>query len=203
MDWYTQSFVACAPWSYVLMFGQTMLLAMLIERAAFLTLKAQLNVGAFMTQIRKLVLAGNADRAQKLANAAGDVPIARVCKAGLEALDGGPFELEQAMTRAVAEERPKLRRRLPQVFLISGGLAVVGIAGSFMLGARGIEMGGSGPLPLGLAMVDAPLLIGGVSAIVGMVGGFLLSIQSNKIAFGLEQCKQLMLKLGAERQPSY
>ncbi len=89
MDWYTQSFVACAPWSYVLMFGQTMLIAMLIERTLFLTLKARLNERAFMAQIRKLVVSGNRDRAEKLTQAAGNVPIARVCRAGLQALERG------------------------------------------------------------------------------------------------------------------
>ncbi len=200
MDWYSQSFVACAPWSYVLMFGQTMLVAMLIERTLYLTLKARLNERAFMAQIRKLVVAGNRDRAEKLTQAAGNTPIARVCKAGLQALERGPFELEQATSRAVSRELPGLRRRLPQVFLISGGLAVAGIAGSFMLGARGFELGGSGPLPLGLAMVDAPVLIGGVSAIVGLLGGVFLTAQSRKVAAGLDYCKQVLMELGSQQQ---
>jgi biopolymer transport protein ExbB len=113
MDWYVRSFGECSPWTSLLVFGQTILVATLLERSAFFALRAALNVDLFLEQVRKLVLAGNLDRALKLTSAAQQMPVGRVCRAGLAAFERGPFVVQEEMDRVAAEQLPLIRRRRP------------------------------------------------------------------------------------------
>jgi hypothetical protein len=202
MDWYTRSFAECAPWSYLLVALQCMLLAMLLERGLFFLAKAQIRTELFLEQLRKLVLAGSVDRALKLAGAAPEAPVARVCRAGLEAFGRGPFGLQEDLDRAIAAELLRIHHRLPKVILLALAVAAVGVAGSVALGVRGLALGGSGPLPLGLAMEYAPAIIGLVSGIAGTIGWLTLSAAASRLVAGLEQSKQTMLDLAAQHRPA-
>lgn len=204
MDWYVRSFAECSPWSYVLLAGQTMLLAMLLERAFFLLAKGMVRTDLLLGHIRKLVQSGSVDRAIKLTSAAPDMPACRVCKAGLGALGRGSFVLQEELDRAVAGELPRIQRRLPKIPLLGVALAVVGIAGSKLLGASSLASGGGGPLPLGLGMPWAPALVGVVTAAAALIGWLTLTSIARKMVAGLDECKRVLLELGAQpsAQPS-
>jgi hypothetical protein len=197
MEWYQQSLTAAAPWSYVLLAGQIVLLASLIERSVFM-LRARLNAPMFLDMVRKLVVAGNIDRARKLAQAPGEIPMGRVCRAGLAALGRGPFALREDLDRAIALEVPLVRRRLGSILLLALALGAVGVMGSWMLGARELAFGGDGPLPLGLGLELAPALLGVGSAVVGLLAWISLSSKAKTVLAGLEMCKEVLLELGPQ-----
>ncbi len=202
MDWYVRSIELCAPWSYLLTFGQCILLAMLIERAAYLVIGSAINADMFLAQVRKLVLAGNAERALKLAAAAGETPLGRVCRAGLGAIAQGPFALQGALDQATAAEMPRILKRLPAIPIVACALAAVGVVGSKLLGATSIRFGGDGPLPFGLAMELAPALIGVTSCLVGLLGWAWLSRAAQRVIDGLTKASQMLIEVapaGASR----
>ncbi|MEO7111986.1 MAG: MotA/TolQ/ExbB proton channel family protein, partial [Polyangiaceae bacterium] len=76
--------------------------AMIVERTQFQLRKYQVNSKEFFAQIKKLVTAGNIDRAIKLCDA-GDFPILQLVKAGLTHANKGPDEIEAAMSEKMGE----------------------------------------------------------------------------------------------------
>jgi biopolymer transport protein ExbB/TolQ len=201
MDWYVRSFAECAPWTYVLLCGQTILLATLLERSAFLMLKAAIHVDLLLETVVKQVKAGHLERALKIASSVQNMPIGRVVCAGLTALERGPFVVQEEMERAATEQLPLIRRRLPNLPVLAGALLLVGLGGSWRLGAKGLHFGGNGPLPLGLGMELAPALIGLASAVVGVLGWLLLSRKARKAINGLDQAKQVLGELSGSAPP--
>jgi len=200
MEWYARSLEQCSPWGYLILAGQVLLIAQLVERFVFLFFRGRINDQAFLAQIRKLVLAGNPERAVKLCQALGSVPVGRVCLQGLAALDSGPFGLKEELDKAVAEQLPQIRRRLGTIPLIAVALALIGVLGSKLLGAGAFSLGGDGPLPLGLSLEYAPGLLGVASAVVGLLGWLMLSSTARKIVAGLERCRQELLDLAGQRR---
>jgi hypothetical protein len=72
-------------WAFFInMFVGIIVLATITERTIFLLTKFRVNSRELLAQVRKLVQAGNIDRAIKLCEAA-DVPLLRVFRAGLMA----------------------------------------------------------------------------------------------------------------------
>jgi biopolymer transport protein ExbB/TolQ len=195
MDWYVRSFAECSPWSYLLVCGQTILLATLLERSAFFLVKAGVNVDLFLDTVGKAMRAGARERALKIAASVQDMPIGRVVCAGLAAIDRGPFVVQEEMERALAEQLPLIRRRLANLPVLAGALLLVGLGGSWRLGAKGLHLGGNGPLPLGLGMELAPALLGLASAVVGVLGWLLLSGKARKVIDGLGKAKQSLGEL--------
>ena len=103
----------------------------------------------------------------------------------------------------MAEQIPIVKRRISRIPIISIALAIVGVAGSKVLGAEPqLELGGDGPLPLGLTMEYAPALIGVASGLVGIIGWFWLAATAFKAVAGLKKCKQALLDLRAQVKPA-
>ena len=86
-------------------------IAMVIERIAFQLSKYSVNSKEFFAQIKKLVTAGNIDRAIKLCDA-GDYPTLQLVKAGLTHANKGPDEIEAAMSEKMGELRPAVEKRV-------------------------------------------------------------------------------------------
>ncbi|MDF2693350.1 MAG: MotA/TolQ/ExbB proton channel family protein, partial [Labilithrix sp.] len=70
-------------------------IALIVERTAFQLTKYRVNSKEFFAQIKKLVTAGNIDRAIKLCDA-GDYPTLQLVKAGLTHANKGPDEIDAA-----------------------------------------------------------------------------------------------------------
>src|SRR5215510_16118317 len=68
-------------------------ITIIIERAAFQLGRYRVNSREFFAQIKKLVAAGNIDRAIKLCDAS-DYPILQLVKAGLTHANKGPDEID-------------------------------------------------------------------------------------------------------------
>ena len=90
--------------------------AMIVERVAFQLSKYSVNSKEFFAQIKKLVTAGNIDRAIKLCDA-GDYPTLQLVKAGLTHANKGPDEIDAAMSEKMSEltARGRKARRLALV----------------------------------------------------------------------------------------
>jgi biopolymer transport protein ExbB len=86
-------------------------IAIVIERTAFQLGKYRVNSKEFFAQIKKLVTAGNIDRAIKLCDA-GDYPILQLVKAGLTHANKGPDEIDAAMSEKMGELKPAAEKRI-------------------------------------------------------------------------------------------
>src|SRR5277367_2141915 len=104
-------------------------LAMVVERAAFQLGKYRVNSKEFFAQIKKLVTAGNIDRAIKLCDA-GDYPILQLVKSGLTHANKGPDEIDAAMSERMGELRPAVGRRVGSLWSLANIATLVGLIGT-------------------------------------------------------------------------
>ena len=117
------------PFMYVILLVSVVGLAISIERFFFLFFRFNINAEAFMTQVQKLVMANNIDRAIKLCNAAGNASLPKVVKAGLTRANKGEVEIANAIEEATLEVLPNLTKRtdaLPQVAQTATYLGLLG-----------------------------------------------------------------------------
>src|SRR5271167_1611487 len=103
--------------------------AMIVERAAFQLSKYSVNSKEFFAQIKKLVTAGNIDRAIKLCDA-GDYPILQLVKAGLTHANKGPDEIDAAMSEKMSELRPAVEKRVGSLWSLANIATLIGLIGT-------------------------------------------------------------------------
>ena len=106
-----------------------LVIAMVIERAAFQLGKYRVNSKEFFAQIKKLVTAGNIDRAIKLCDA-GDYPTLQLVKAGLTHANKGPDEIDAAMSEKMGELKPMAEKRIGSLWSLANIATLVGLLGT-------------------------------------------------------------------------
>src|SRR5262245_66021112 len=84
-------------------------LTLVIERFAFQLTRYRVNSKEFFAQVKKLVQAGNIDRAIKLCEAS-DYPILQLVKAGLTHANKGPDENDAALSQRLSELKPPAQK---------------------------------------------------------------------------------------------
>jgi biopolymer transport protein ExbB len=104
-------------------------IAMIIERATFQLSKYSVNSKEFFAQIKKLVTAGNIDRAIKLCDA-GDYPTLQLVKAGLTHANKGPDEIDAAMSEKMGELRPMAEKRIGSLWSLANIATLIGLIGT-------------------------------------------------------------------------
>ena len=104
-------------------------IAMIIERATFQLSKYSVNSKEFFAQIKKLVTAGNIDRAIKLCDA-GDYPTLQLVKAGLTHANKGPDEIDAAMSEKMSELRPMAEKRIGSLWSLANIATLIGLIGT-------------------------------------------------------------------------
>jgi biopolymer transport protein ExbB/TolQ len=104
-------------------------LAMVIERFAFQVTKYRVNSKEFFAQVKKLVTAGNIDRAIKLCDA-GDYPTLQLVKAGLTHANKGPDEIDAAMSEKIGELKPAVEKRIGSLWSLANIATLVGLLGT-------------------------------------------------------------------------
>jgi biopolymer transport protein ExbB/TolQ len=104
-------------------------MAMVIERAAFQLTKYRVNSKEFFAQIKKLVTAGNIDRAIKLCDA-GDYPTLQLVKAGLTHANKGPDEIDAAMSEKLGELKPAVEKRIGTLWSLANIATLIGLLGT-------------------------------------------------------------------------
>src|ERR1700744_949197 len=104
--------------------------AMVVERVAFQLSKYSVNSKEFFAQIKKLVTAGNIDRAIKLCDA-GDYPTLQLVKAGLTHANKGADEIDAAMSEKMGELRPAVEKRIGSLWSLANIATLIGLIATF------------------------------------------------------------------------
>ena len=104
-------------------------LAIIIERTIYIFSKYRVNASAFMAQIRKLVQAGNIDRAVKLCEAE-PLPLLQVMRSGLTQTKNGEEAIMAKMEESMGEVLPNLDKRIPWLWTLANLATLIGLIGT-------------------------------------------------------------------------
>jgi len=119
-------------WMYIILSASILGIGIMIERFVMLFFKYNINAGAFMAQIQKLVMANNIDRAIKLCNAAPSAALPRVIKQGLTRANKGPEEIQNAVEEATLEIIPIVTKRTTVLQAIANIATLLGLLGTIL-----------------------------------------------------------------------
>lgn len=106
-------------------------LATITERTIFLVSKFRVNSRELLAQVRKLVQAGNIDRAIKLCEGA-DVPLLRVCRAGLMQVNRGDDAVVVAIEEQVMDIEPQINKRIGALWSLANIGTLIGLLGTIL-----------------------------------------------------------------------
>lgn len=118
-----------APFSFINIVVLAIVLAIIAERFVYILTKYRVNSREFMAQIRKLVQAGNIDRAIKLCEAA-PLPLLQVVKSGLTQVNRGEEAVVANMEERMAELMPELEKRVPALWTLANIATLIGLLGT-------------------------------------------------------------------------
>jgi biopolymer transport protein ExbB len=118
-----------APWSFINVAILAFVIAIIADRFVHILSKHQVNGEEFMAQIKKLVQAGNIDRAIKLCEAA-PLPLLQVVKAGLSQVNRGEDAIIANMEERMSEVIPALEKRIGALWSLANIATLVGLLGT-------------------------------------------------------------------------
>ena len=101
----------------------------ILERILFQTRNYRVNSTEFFSQIKKLVLAGNIDRAIKLCEAR-DFPVLELVKSGLTNSNKGPDDIDAALSESLAELKPQVEKRIGALWSLANIATLIGLLGT-------------------------------------------------------------------------
>lgn len=116
---------------FVNIFIAIIVLATIAERTIFLLTKFRVNSKELLAQVRKLVQAGNIDRAIKLCEAA-DVPLLRVFRAGLMQVNRGEDAVVVAIEEQVMDIEPQVNKRIGALWSLANIATLFGLLGTIL-----------------------------------------------------------------------
>src|SRR6476620_7005832 len=118
------------PWFLLLnLVCSAIVVTIIIERAAFQLGRYRVNSKEFFAQIKKLVAAGNIDRAIKLCDAS-DYPILQLVTAGLTHTNKGPDEIDAALSEKLSELKPAVEKRVGALWSLANIATLIGLIGT-------------------------------------------------------------------------
>jgi biopolymer transport protein ExbB len=106
-------------------------LAIIAERTIYLSTKFRVNSRELLAQVKKLVQAGNIDRAIKLCEA-DDVPLLRVFRAGLMQVNRGPEAVVTAIEEQTMDIEPAVNKRVGALWSLANIGTLFGLLGTIM-----------------------------------------------------------------------
>jgi len=118
-----------APFSFINVAVLAFVLAIIAERFVYILTRYRVNSREFMAQIRKLVQAGNIDRAIKLCEAA-PLPLLQVVKSGLTQVNRGDDAVIASMEEKWAELGPELEKRIAWLWTLANIATLIGLLGT-------------------------------------------------------------------------
>ena len=104
-------------------------LTIVVERFIFQMTKYRVNSKEFFAQVKKLVAAGNIDRAIKLCEAS-DFPILQLVKAGLTHANKGPDEIDAALSEKLSDLKPAAEKRIAALWSLANIATLIGLLGT-------------------------------------------------------------------------
>ncbi|HEY1532844.1 MAG TPA: MotA/TolQ/ExbB proton channel family protein, partial [Polyangiaceae bacterium] len=111
------------------LFASAIVLTIVVERLAFQLTKYRVNSKEFFAQVKKLVAAGNIDRAIKLCEAS-DYPILQLVKAGLTHANKGGDEIDAALSEKLSELKPQAEKRIGALWSMANISTLIGLLGT-------------------------------------------------------------------------
>ena len=118
-----------APFSYINAGILMFVIAIIADRFVHILSKYRVNSEEFMVQIRKLVQAGNIDRAIKLCEAE-PLPLLQVVRAGLTQVNRGEDAVIAQMEERMSEVIPALEKRIGSLWSLANIATLVGLLGT-------------------------------------------------------------------------
>jgi biopolymer transport protein ExbB len=114
---------------YVNIVTSAVVIATIVERVVFILTKYRVNSREFLAQIRKLVQAGNIDRAIKLCEAA-PLPLLQIVKAGLTQANRGEEAVVAAIEERMMDVTPDLQKRIAALWSLANIATLIGLLGT-------------------------------------------------------------------------
>jgi biopolymer transport protein ExbB/TolQ len=118
-----------APFSFINVAILMFVIAIIADRFVHILSKYRVNSEEFMAQIRKLVQAGNIDRAIKLCEAE-PLPLLQVVRAGLTQVNRGEDAVIAQMEERMSEVIPALEKRISSLWTLANIATLIGLLGT-------------------------------------------------------------------------
>ncbi len=125
-------FAEGGPFMYAILTAAVFAMAIAFERLFYIIFRANINATAFMSQIQKLIMANNIDRAIKLCNAEPHAALPKVVKAGLTRANRTEKEIENAIDEATLEVSPVLNKRTGYLAMLANVATLLGLLGTVL-----------------------------------------------------------------------
>jgi biopolymer transport protein ExbB len=183
----------------------------IIERAYFQLDRYRVNSKEFFAQIKKLVVAGNIDRAIKLCDA-GDYPLLQLVKAGLTHANKGPDEIDAALSEKLSDLKPAVEKRIGTLWSLANIATLIGLIGTVSglirtfaaIAAPGLSQAVKQQmLSNGIAEAMYNTAFGLAIAVLCMIAHVLLHTRSKNIQHDLESTTERVFNLLTISKPSY
>jgi biopolymer transport protein ExbB/TolQ len=162
-------------------------LTFVVERTVFQLTRYRVNSKEFFAQVKKLVAAGNIDRAIKLCEAS-DYPILQLVKAGLTHANKGPDEIDAALSERLSELKPELEKRVGSLWSLANIATLIGLLGT----VSGL-ISTFAAVGIAEAMYNTALGLG--IAVFCMIAHAILHARSKNFAHDLEQISERTFNL--------
>src|SRR5262245_29296545 len=104
-------------------------LTIVVERLYFQLSRYRVNSKELFGHVRKLVHAGNIDRAIKLCEAS-DYPILQLVKAGLTHANKGEAEIDASLSEKLSELKPQAEKRVGALWSLANIATLIGLLGT-------------------------------------------------------------------------
>lgn len=174
-------------------------IAIIIDRTIAVFFQLNLNGGRFMSQIEKLVVSDNIDKAVKLCNAAPKAALARVLRAGLTRANRGVLEIGNAIEEETLSVTPQVMKRVAALWSLANIAVLVGLFGTVLGLIKAFKaIGFAAPedkqrlLTNGISEAMNNTAFGLLIAVICIVGHLVISSQAKSI---VEQIELHSLKL--------
>lgn len=105
-------------------------IAIVVDRIIAVFFRYNLHGARFMSQVEKLVVSDNIDKAVKLCNAAPKAALARVLRAGLTRANRGVLEIGNAIEEESMAVTPLVMKRVPALWSLANVAVLVGLLGT-------------------------------------------------------------------------
>jgi len=181
------------------------------ERFIVLQLTYRLNFSVFNTTIRRMLAAGDLDRARQYCAASGSAGLPLITTKAIEAYENENFRVRMVVSEETLAFMPRIRRRISQlpnlaaVAVLLGALAAVnGVWHSFQM-VDGLELGlKSFAFSQGLSQALTPIALGLAASVFLMIPYGVLDAMANRLEGEIEHSLTVILNLLApEMQPVF
>ncbi|MEN9808858.1 MAG: hypothetical protein RLZZ488_425 [Pseudomonadota bacterium] len=181
------------------------------ERFIVLQLTYRLNFGKFNSTLRRMLSAGDLDRARQYCAASGNTGLPLIAAKAIEAYETENFRVRMVVSEETLAFMPRIRRRISQlpnlaaVAVLLGALAAVnGVWQSFQM-VDGLELGlKSFAFSRGLSQALTPIALGLGASVFLMIPYGVLDAMASRLEGEIEHSLTVILNLLApEMQPVF